>query len=228
MTWTCLVTHYSVPHVLMQDQRDDRMSICGDLIISADKAGTFLSWIITGDKTWCFLYDPQLKRQLATWKSPSSPRKKKQWQDRSKGKLMLELFFDSSEIVHVEFIPEGATVNKHRYKEILRHLCSSICRVLSFDAGRTGCCYTTTPLHIALCLSKRSWQINRSPFRHTLHTQLISHHAISFSFPAWKKWYVCVIFGHLRSLPQGKPYGTFLQISFSSVSNSYTNAGTLA
>jgi hypothetical protein len=33
---------------------------------------------------------------------------------------------DSSGTVHMEFIPEGATVNKHRYKEILRCLCSSI------------------------------------------------------------------------------------------------------
>jgi hypothetical protein len=41
---------------------------------------------------------------------------------------MLELFFDSSGIIHMEFIPGGATVNKHRYKEILRLLCSSICR----------------------------------------------------------------------------------------------------
>jgi hypothetical protein len=30
---------------------------------------------------------------------------------------MLELFFDSSGIVYMEFIPEGVTVNKHRYKE---------------------------------------------------------------------------------------------------------------
>jgi hypothetical protein len=47
-------------------------------------------------------------------------------QARSKGKALLELFFDSSEIVHMEFIP-GATVNKHRYKEILRCLRNSIC-----------------------------------------------------------------------------------------------------
>jgi hypothetical protein len=40
---------------------------------------------------------------------------------------MLELFFDSSGTVHVEFIPEGATVNKHHYKQILRHPCNSIC-----------------------------------------------------------------------------------------------------
>jgi aminoglycoside phosphotransferase (APT) family kinase protein len=41
---------------------------------------------------------------------------------------MLELFFDSLGIVHMEFIPEGATVNKRRFKQILRHLRNSIRR----------------------------------------------------------------------------------------------------
>jgi hypothetical protein len=35
------VTQHSVPHVLMQDQCDDLMSICGDLINSADQDGTY-------------------------------------------------------------------------------------------------------------------------------------------------------------------------------------------
>jgi hypothetical protein len=39
---------------------------------------------------------------------------------------MLELFFDSTGIAHMEFIPEGVTVNKHRYKGILRCLCNPI------------------------------------------------------------------------------------------------------
>jgi histone-lysine N-methyltransferase SETMAR len=39
---------------------------------------------------------------------------------------MLELFFDSSGIFHMELIPEGATLNNHRYKETLRRLCNSI------------------------------------------------------------------------------------------------------
>jgi DUF1009 family protein len=57
------VTQLSVPRILTQDQRDDRMSICGDLIGSVDKDGALLKRIITGDETWCFLYDPKLKRQ---------------------------------------------------------------------------------------------------------------------------------------------------------------------
>jgi hypothetical protein len=36
----------------MQDQWDDRMTVCDDVISSSDKDETFLNWIITGDKTW--------------------------------------------------------------------------------------------------------------------------------------------------------------------------------
>jgi hypothetical protein len=67
------VTQHNVPSVLMQDQCDNHMRNCGDMIDSADKDGTFPNRIITG----CFLYDLYLKRLLATWKSPTSPRKKK-------------------------------------------------------------------------------------------------------------------------------------------------------
>jgi hypothetical protein len=52
--------------------------------------------------------------------------KKKPRQDSSKCNIMLELFFDSPESIHMEFIP-GVTVNKHHYKEILRRVCNSIC-----------------------------------------------------------------------------------------------------
>lgn len=49
---TSHVTQHSVPQIQLQDQRDNRMTICGGLI----------RWIITGDETWQFLYDPQLKQ----------------------------------------------------------------------------------------------------------------------------------------------------------------------
>jgi hypothetical protein len=42
---------------------------------------------------------------------------------------MFELFFDSSGIVCMEFIPEGAIVNKHCYKKILHRLLNTICHM---------------------------------------------------------------------------------------------------
>ena len=41
---------------------------------------------------------------------------------------MLELFFDTNGIVHMEFIPESVTVNKTYYEEILGRLRDSIRR----------------------------------------------------------------------------------------------------
>jgi hypothetical protein len=71
------VTQHSVPCILMQDQRDGHMNTHVDLISSADKDRIVLNWIITGNGIWYFLYDSQLKQQSATWKSASSPRRKK-------------------------------------------------------------------------------------------------------------------------------------------------------
>jgi hypothetical protein len=51
---TSRVTQDSVPRVLTQDQRNYRMSICDDLIDSAEKVGEFLNQIITGEETWGF------------------------------------------------------------------------------------------------------------------------------------------------------------------------------
>ncbi|KAJ4439600.1 hypothetical protein ANN_07728 [Periplaneta americana] len=55
--------------------------------------------------------------------------------------------------------PKGATVDKILYKEILGRLSNSIRRKRpELGIGRIGCCYTTTPLHIAPSLSKRNLQ----------------------------------------------------------------------
>jgi hypothetical protein len=43
---------------------------------------------------------------------------------------MLKPGFDSSGTVHVEFVPEGETVNKHCYKEISCRLDNSVHRTL--------------------------------------------------------------------------------------------------
>ena len=96
----------------------------------------------------------------------------------SKLKVMLEIFFDSSGIVHLEFVPQGASVNKNLHKDILRvYTIQFVVRVLSFGAAIIDCSYKTTPIHIGMCLSKKSCQDNSSSFCHILRTHLISHQA---------------------------------------------------
>jgi histone-lysine N-methyltransferase SETMAR len=61
---------------------------------------------------------------------------------------MLELSFDSSGIVHVEFIPGRATVNKHRYEKPLRCLIHFVTSVLDFGEGKNWLLlHDNTPAH---------------------------------------------------------------------------------
>jgi histone-lysine N-methyltransferase SETMAR len=53
-----------VPHSLTTEQREDRVTSCQDIIAMADADKTFLNKIMTGDDTWCFVYDPETKRQF--------------------------------------------------------------------------------------------------------------------------------------------------------------------
>lgn len=117
-----------VPKMLTPDHKEQRMTAAGELINAADADTDFLKKIVTGDETWCFLYDPQTKRQSSEWKSKTSPRREKFRLDKSKGKVMLEVFFDHKGLIHYEFIPEGQTVNKELYLEILRRLRDAIRR----------------------------------------------------------------------------------------------------
>jgi hypothetical protein len=45
--------------------------------------------VITGDETWVYGYDPEMKVQSSQWKHSSSPRPKKAQQVRSKVKVLL-------------------------------------------------------------------------------------------------------------------------------------------
>jgi hypothetical protein len=68
-------------------------------------------WVITGDETRCFQYDPETKRQSMQWLTYKSSRPKKARMSRSQFKTMLVCFFDHKWICHYEFIAQGQTVN---------------------------------------------------------------------------------------------------------------------
>ena len=67
---------------------------------------------------------------------------------KSKIKVMLIAFFDIKGIVHLEFLPQGQTVNQYVYNEILRRLRRSVWDKRRGICGRTtpGCFTMTTPL----------------------------------------------------------------------------------
>jgi histone-lysine N-methyltransferase SETMAR len=117
-----------VPRLLTPEQKEHRVAVCQDLRERAADNPSLMFRIITGDESWVYGYDPETEQQLSQWKSPSSPRPKKARMSRSSTKTMLIVFFDICGIVHCEFVPQGQTVNKKFYCEVLRHLRENIRR----------------------------------------------------------------------------------------------------
>lgn len=73
-----------VPHFLTDEQKQTRLSCSRDFIETAESYPFFLKTIVTGDESWCFVYDPQTKRQSSAWLSPGAERPTKARQQKSK------------------------------------------------------------------------------------------------------------------------------------------------
>jgi len=98
------------------------MNICSDIFQNSENDPNILENVITCDESWFFQCDPESKCQSMHWKSPSSPRQKKARHSKSKFKAMMIIFLDIRRIVHVDWVPEGQTVNQVYYKEVLTNL----------------------------------------------------------------------------------------------------------
>jgi len=111
-----------VPRLLTDDQREQCQTIACDLFERSSEDVQFLKNNVTGDESWVYGYDPETKLQSSQWKGPTSARPKKGHQVRSKTKVVLLAFFDSEGIVHHKYAPDGQTINKEFYVEVLQCL----------------------------------------------------------------------------------------------------------
>lgn len=115
-----------VPKLLNFDQKQHRINIAQDMLNDVNDDPDLLKRVITGDESWVYGYDVETKAQSSQWKSPGEPRPKKARQVRSNVKVLLTVFFDYHGVVHEEFLPQGRTVNKEYYLEVMRRLRESI------------------------------------------------------------------------------------------------------
>jgi hypothetical protein len=129
----CRVAAKFVPKPLSQEQQQLCLEVTRDMLECANGDPEFLKSVITGDETWVYEYDPEMKVQSSQCKHSSSPRPKKAQRVRSKVKLLLTVFFDYRGIVHHSYAPEGQTVNKEYYLEVIRQL------VMQFGARDWTC-----------------------------------------------------------------------------------------
>ena len=107
----------------------NQLEICQDLLGQLEIEPDFLDKVITGDESWVFDYDLETKQQSAEWHMKISPLPKKANMSRSRVKIMIIVFFDSSGIVHKEFVTPGQTVNRAFYKDVLERIRKWVQRV---------------------------------------------------------------------------------------------------
>jgi hypothetical protein len=65
------------PRILTTDQKQQHVNICEELHQITFDDATFLSRVITSDKSWTYAYNPETKQQSSQWKSPNSAETKK-------------------------------------------------------------------------------------------------------------------------------------------------------
>jgi histone-lysine N-methyltransferase SETMAR len=105
-----------VPRSPTTEHRRQRKAICSDLLERFGAEGeAFLSRIVTGDETWAHHYEPETKRQSMEWHHPQSPRKRKFKTTPSAGKVMITLFWDIDDVILVDVMARGKTINSDAY-----------------------------------------------------------------------------------------------------------------
>ena len=110
-----------------EDQKANRVNFSHEVLDRVSVDENFLKTIVTGDETWVYGYDFEIKAQSSQWVGQGSPRPKKARMSRSIMKVML-VFFDWQRIMHHEFIPRGQTVNKEFYVAVLKRLREAVRR----------------------------------------------------------------------------------------------------
>ncbi len=60
MNWQKVCSRF-VPHFLTGKQKQVRLAYTRDLVETADSDPNFLKSIVTGDESWCYMYDLQMK-----------------------------------------------------------------------------------------------------------------------------------------------------------------------
>lgn len=112
-----------VPKMLKDDQKRKRAEVCQELLdrFNIDREG-FIGRLVTVDETWVHHYDPETKQQSMQWKHVNSPPPKKFRVQKSAGKVMATVFWDSEGIIMVDYLEKGKTVSGEYYALLLGQL----------------------------------------------------------------------------------------------------------
>jgi hypothetical protein len=117
---------FSSSFVNAGSKKNQRAALYIEFVEMTDDDRSVLKCTVTGDESWCFMYDPETKRHSVTWLSPKEPKAQKVIMQKSRVKTMLTAFFYDKDIIHHKFVPEKQTTNGKFYKEMIKRLFAGI------------------------------------------------------------------------------------------------------
>ena len=111
-----------VQHILTDEEKRQRNSISQKHLRRHRIEKTdFIDRIVAADETWARSFEPELKRQSAQWRSPTSPRPQKAIRGYAKQKVMHLVFYTSKKVLCNYAVPPKTTVTAKLYRWVLIH-----------------------------------------------------------------------------------------------------------
>ncbi len=134
-----------VPHTLSNQQKQRRVQMACDLLHHFRHALTLQDHLVTGDESWFWCYEPEIKRSTSAWLRSNKRRPHKVSKDQYVCKVMLIVFWNVQGVIHKEFVPDGKGVDRHVYLCTMRELweklhrrCPQLWRMQSFWLHHDG------------------------------------------------------------------------------------------
>jgi len=74
------------------------------------------------DETWLYRYDPGTKEQSIEWRHVGLPHPKKFRVQKFVGKFLASNFWEQEDILHIDYLQNGQTINAEYYSSLLVQL----------------------------------------------------------------------------------------------------------
>ena len=116
-----------VLHLLTPGQKQQRFEdseCCLELFLGGKK--DFLRRYVTMDGTWIHHYTPETKISSAEWTAAGESRPKRPKTQQRAGKVMASVFWDTHDILFIDYLEEGKTINSNYYIALLDRLNAEI------------------------------------------------------------------------------------------------------
>ena len=112
-----------VPRELTTDQKQQRIDDSKQCLELFNRnKSEFLRRYVTMDETWLHHFTPESNRQSAEWTARDEPTPKRGKTQKSAGKVLASVFWDTHGIIFIDYLKKGKTINSDYCVALLERL----------------------------------------------------------------------------------------------------------